>query len=322
MYQITEETIAGRQVIVLTDDQTDSVVQAVPEIGMNMIRCRLHGREIVEGPPGLSVLAVRSAEFGVPLLVPPSRIKGGVFKFQGRTYKFPINAGSHHLHGEVRRLPWTVRDTMDDMQSSSVTAEFRFTDFPDIMAYYPHPVVLRITYRLSEYGLEGAFSVLNEGHTAAPCGFGLHPYFSLGHERAHDVRMIVPAGWQYDTDDEGFIDREPKHTSLCFEMAWGMKLSDLPKDCDHFLFRLADGSRVCRLIYDRAGYSVDFKFDERFPYIVVFKPEWSDSVSLEPWSSITDAYNVPLAQEWTGAGTLHPGESLQYEWSWSVNNIY
>lgn len=320
-FQAYEEALDGYSAVVLVDRAADSRAVVVPGIGCNLIRCRLQGREVIEGPPNLAVLRSRSAEFGVPLLWPPGRIPGGTFVFHGKKYTFPVNEGTNHLHGEIRHLPWQlVTLEANEQEGATVTAEFRFERVDAVFAYYPHPVVLRLTYRLCGRRLSGILEAVNEGDSEAPLGFGLHPYFSFRGDPGQ-VELAASVDLQYDTTEGGFIRHKPAHTSLCDRLAGGMPLSRLPSDIDHFVFRMNEDRRACSIFRKTEGIRLHFQFDNSFPYLVVFKPKWADAVSLEPWSSISDAFNVPLQPEWTGAAGLKPGERRKFCWTWNVESV-
>ncbi|WP_197081120.1 aldose 1-epimerase [Gordoniibacillus kamchatkensis] len=321
-YEAYEEARDGYSTVVLADRATDSSVAVVLDIGCNIIGCRLQGHEVIASPPHIRDLAGRSSEFGVPLLWPPSRIPGGTFAFQGRTYTFPLNEGRNHLHGEIRYLPWEVTAlAADEQEGASVTAEFRFDRFDEVFAYYPHRVVLRLTVRLCGNRLSGLLEAVNEGDDEAPAGFGLHPYFSY----RGDIEQVVLAASvarQYDTGENGLIVREPEHTALCDRLAHGMPLNELPGDVDHFVFAMNEDRRECTIIRRNEGVRLRFEFSRSLPYLAVFKPSWADAVSLEPWSCITDAFNAPLPSEATGAAGLKPGQRREYGWTWSLDNLH
>lgn len=320
-FRVYEEMREGCRTVVLADREADASAVVVPDIGGNMIRCRLAGRETIAGPPDLATLRARSAEYGVPLLCPPGRISGGTFAFRGRTYAYPLNDGEYHLHGEIRNLSWRiVKMDAHERDGASVTLEFRFERHPQLFAYYPHRMELRLTYRLYGDRLAGVLEAVNRDEEEAPFGFGLHPYFAIP-EQTERVRIKAPAALQYDTDirpGERTAEK-PGYTDLCAQLAEGLRLDRLPADVDHFVFKTNSAQEsVCRLTYLHDGVELQFQFDGKFPFLAVFKPVWADALSLEPWSCISDAFNLPLPEEWTGAGGLKPGERREYRWSWQL----
>ncbi|WP_025852662.1 aldose 1-epimerase [Paenibacillus ehimensis] len=321
-YRVCSEWRDGREHVILSDDRTGSEAFIIPGIGCNLIRCRLEGHETIEGPPHLSMLAEYSAEYGVPLLWPPSRIAGGTFAFRGRRYTFPQHEGGHHLHGDIRHLPWEVVSlSASETEGAWMTAELRATDHPGWYAYYPHEVALRLTYRLKEGRISAVLDAVNEGRDEAPYGFGIHPYFTLSGDALEETEVAVPAEFQYDTSELVGIGRLPERTVLCRQLDGGLTVSALPAELDHVLLRLVPGKRECRLTRRRSGIRIVFGFSENLAHAVVFVPEWAHAVSLEPWSSITDAFNSPLPAEWTGLSGLEGGQAVRFEWQWHVERL-
>ncbi|WP_256756882.1 aldose 1-epimerase [Cohnella sp. WQ 127256] len=315
-----EENHGEHRVVVLEDRERDSRAVILPSIGFNLIRCRLEGHETIEGPPDIPTLASRSSEFGVPLLWPPGRIAGGRFTYQGKAYTYPVHEGLNHLHGEIRMRPWQVISLETSEEYAAVIAELRFERTDAEQAYYPHDVVLRMTWRLSGNRISGALEVINKGDEEVPYAFGLHPYFSFP-GKLKDIELSASVGSQYIADADGIFRRSPMPTDLCEKMRAGLSLDRLPADCDHFVFRMDGTHHYCQIVRQEEDIVVHFEFDKGFPYLVVFKPKWANALSLEPWSSISDAYNSPLSSELTGAVGLKAGERRRMEWAWQVEQM-
>ncbi|MBU5442562.1 aldose 1-epimerase [Paenibacillus sp. MSJ-34] len=320
-FRAYEETGASGRAIVLADTEHDSLAIIAPDVGFNMIRCRLGGHETIEGPPDRQTLALRSSEFGVPLLWPPGRIARGAFAFRGKPYAYPVHEGIHHLHGEIRMRPWNVVSLEADQEgSASATAEFRFERTEASPAYYPHSVALRMTWRLCGKRVFGTIEAANEGEEEVPFGFGLHPYFAF-RGAAEEVAFKADAALQYFADADGVCRRMPVRTGLCEEMGEELTLDRLPKDVDHFVFRMKEDARHCEIFRKEDNLRIRFDYDRGFPYLIVFKPAWMNALSLEPWSCISDANNSPLPPKWTGAAGLQAGERRRMEWSWQAESM-
>lgn len=323
-YSVQERLMDGYRVIVLRDDATDSEAAIVPDIGANLIRCRLHGDEWIEAPPDLLTLRRQSSEFGTPLLWPPGRVRHGVYRFHGREYHLPLNEGINHLHGELRHLPWEAANLYaSDSQGASITLRFHTDQSSQVSSYYPHAIALRATYLLQDGALTGTLEAVNESRLPAPFGFGLHPYFALRGESGR-WQLKLPVGLLYDMNARGIVTEPPHSDALCLRLGEGMRLDELPKDRDYYLFRCVDGARKC-ILERTEGMAGDDRgsgdacrlvltFSKSFPYLALFRPSWANAISIEPWSCITDAFQSPLPEPWTGAAALLPGECREFRW--------
>ncbi|WP_236284718.1 hypothetical protein [Paenibacillus allorhizoplanae] len=54
-----------------------------------------------------------------------------------------------------------------------------------------------------------------------------------------------------------------------------------------------NGDRTCRFEMKKAGYRIAYQIDPKFPFIVLFKPDRTDAFSIEPYTYVTDAFNLP-----------------------------
>jgi len=316
----------GCEVLILRDEATDSEAAVAAGIGANLFRCRLQGEEWIEPAPNFKTLAQRSSEFGTPLLWPPGRVHRGVFHYDGREYRLPLNEGANHLHGELRRLPWNlVNQSASEGQGATVVLSIHTRRNAQIACYYPHEVELRVTYRLREGQLTGLLEAVNEGETPAPFGFGLHPYFTVRGE-ASRWRLRLPVLACYDLNEHGIAVERPRSHSLCARLQDGLWLSEWPQERAFYVFQCEPGIKRCLL--ERLGRSGEeapvrrvMTLDDAFPYLAIFRPEWAQAVSVEPWSCITDAYQSPLPPAWTGASGLAPGECRTYRWHWQAESL-
>ena len=93
----------------------------------------------------------------------------------GQGAQLPITevARGHASHGLVR---WAVWELIEH-ESESVTVGYRLYPQPG----WEHPLDLRTTYVLDDSGLVVTTAARNVGPTAAPFGYGAHPYLAIVH---------------------------------------------------------------------------------------------------------------------------------------------
>jgi aldose 1-epimerase len=321
MSRYTAQTILkeGFRVIELSDSASHSIAEIIPEIGNNLYRFESRDRQVVMPPASLKSLksdAFGAYRYGTPILFPPNRVKNGNFMFKGRRYNLPLNEPSNHLHGEIGFHAWeVVAFGSSEDQGAFVTSRFRYSSHPEILTYFPHPLAFTITAKLKDGQLQFEGTIVNEGEDEeAPFAFGLHPYFSLPYESGEQMVLTVPAAEEWPVTNEAFVTGTPTVTEFSQSLNFGVNIRDFkPLDCA--LITLARGDRTCRIAMKDSRYTIAYRIDEQFPFVVLFRPDWSSAYSLEPYTYVTDAFNLPYEPELTGARGIKPGEAVRFSTS-------
>lgn len=188
------------------------------------------------------------------------------------------------------------------------------------MAYFPHPLTFTVTCRLFEGRLYMGGTVTNDGEDEAPFAFGLHPYFSLPFQGAKDIILQIPVLEEWPVTSLALVSGCPSETPFSRSLNKGLSISDyLELGCS--LVSLAPGGVTCRMDVMESNYSIRFSLGPEFPYLVLFRPDWSSAYSLEPYTYVTDAFNLPFEHELTGARGLRPGETFRFETSMWVEEL-
>jgi aldose 1-epimerase len=308
----------GFQIIELTDAVGNSIAEIIPEIGNNLYRFEVMGKQVIMPPVNLASFkheAFGSYRYGTPVLFPPNRVKNGSFMFKGRRYSLSVNEAPHHLHGSIGYETWEVVDLgSSEDQGAFVTSRLRYATHPEILEYFPHPLTFTLTFKLKEGRLQTEGTIVNDGADEAPFAFGMHPYFSLPYESGESMELTVPAAEEWPVTREAFVTGTPSVTELIQKLNEGVNLRDFnPLDCS--LISLGQGDRTCRIAMKDSGYTIAYRFDEQFPFVVLFRPDWSSSYSLEPYTYVTDAFNLPYESELTGARGIQAGEQVRFRTS-------
>ncbi len=158
----------------------------VTEVGAGLRSLAHEGRPLVLGYPE------HHAPFGsagLPLIPWPNRIKDGRYEFDGEERQLALTEPKtgNAAHGFSRSFPWRLLSRED----GSVTLGLRL--FPQIG--YPHILDLTIAYTLGPSGLTVETTARNSGDTAAPYGFGAHPYLTLGEPVDGAVLELPASRW-------------------------------------------------------------------------------------------------------------------------------
>ena len=315
-YQAFPLAIDNISSIQLTDADTLSEAGIVTEIGSNLYRYTVENEPVILPPAELGLFKRESFapfQYGTPILYPPNRVKDATFSFNGRTYSLPQNEPPNHLHGELCSRPWKVLAYgASDEDGAYVTSEFRITNHPDILSYFPHPLKITATHRLKEGELSLNVTIANEGFDEAPFAFGLHPYFAMPFNSGEEIELTVPAAAEWPVTNQAFVTGEPQVTELSRKLPKGISIHDYPVlGCS--LLTLEEGHHVCKMSLNNRGLSIHYAFDKKFPFLVLFRPDWADGFSLEPYTCVTDAFNLPYPGAMTGAKGIRSGETVSFD---------
>lgn len=323
-YEIRRSTAEGLAVFELVDRQTAGKAEVVPEIGNNAIRFESGGRSILESPADLANFHIEPNYFryGTPLLFPPNRIRDGEWTYRGKTYRLPLNEPpDYHLHGRIAAMEWKVVEFGASEQSGAfVVSRFRYAEHPDMLETFPHPIAFTFTYRLKDGKLRLEGTIVNEGEEEAPFAFGLHPYFSFSCD-PEDVAVTLPAKHEWPVTPLSFVTGLPAETAFSrLIAAEGVRLGDFPPLSCRML-ELREGEAVCRMACERDGYAIEYRLDGSFPFALLFRPDWSQSFSIEPYTCLTDAFHLPYDAARTGVRGIAPGETFAFATSVGIAAI-
>jgi aldose 1-epimerase len=250
-------------------------------------------------------------KYGTPILFPPNRVKKGSFSFRKRRYNLPLNEPpDHHLHGEICSKAWeVVAFGASEDQGAFITSRFRYASHPEIVEYFPHAISFMVTYRLYNGCLHFNGEIQNEGEDEAPFAFGLHPYFSVPFEEGEDIVLKLPASAEWPVTNEAFVTGKPSVTEFSRSLNDGISIANYPQlGCS--LLSLNEGDNTCRIEMRNRCYTLAYQVDRQFPFVVLFRPDWASAYSIEPYTYVTDAFNLPYEPELTGAKGIKPGEKI------------
>ncbi|WP_127586650.1 aldose 1-epimerase [Paenibacillus koleovorans] len=281
----------------------------LPTIGSNMIRMwdKVAEREILRVPDTLASIQEQPGHYGIPMMMPPNRIRHGAFEFEGRPYQLAINTPvGHHIHGILRTRPWIVVHTSDIDGKQTITTQFRTTDFPELADQYPHDLTMNVTYTLSEHGLYQEIESTNHSELSAPFGFGVHTWFRIdGEPGKWTFQLPVESIWELDADampTGNLLPLTALFSAMCDK---GINLEGSTLDT---VFQI--GANPVDSVLSKSDYTIRYSASEDFKQWVIYtKGAAQDTICIEPYTWVTNAPNLPLDPSVTGMSALAPGET-------------
>ncbi len=276
-------------------------------------------RQLVLGPKSTLMPIIRAPDspqtlladetYASALLYPfPSRVRHGVYHFEGQDYALPLNepARDNAIHGLVHPKSFRVIRQETDADQALLVLQY---DSVDSISGYPFPFSLRVTYVLTapptnhpnqSCTLGVAFSAQNTGTTRCPAAFGWHPYFTLNGESTDDLTIDMPVSEVIELDDNLLpVGRTPYTNPKV------MALHERTLDSAFSVPQQPEG--VTTVLHSpRQRVSLHIWQSQAFPYLVVYTPGRRDNIAIEPLTANVNAFN-------TGEGlqVLEPGGEFQ-----------
>ncbi|HLO01682.1 MAG TPA: aldose 1-epimerase [Symbiobacteriaceae bacterium] len=296
-YEVRRTQWQDEPIIELVDQQAGLTARLAPRLGGNLFSLfsAPHQHELLWAPESPKALVERPTRFGVPLLMPPGRMKQGQFTYGGHTYQFDRNRGEHHSHGLVLTTPWEVEAEEAGPAGAAVTIGVRSWQHVDLLRQFPHAFHLRVEYRLVEGMLRCTASVRNESDRSMPFGMGFHTYLSApGDPMAWTVRLGASRRFAL---EDGFPTGAVLPVSGAFDLRQGRPVGESPLDDVYTdLERDAEGWSGVELASAERGLRVYCEADERFPIWVLFTGRVGEGfLAPEPYTIAPNGFNLPQA---------------------------
>lgn len=309
-YTAAKESSSGVPVIRLADSESAATALIAPTLGGNLFSLTVGEREVLRRPPDLATLRREPGRWGIPVLMPPSRIREGRFTFRGREYQLERSEGAlHHIHGFPLHRFWRV-DQIAEGDGASATLSFRSADHPDVMAQFPHPLVLTVTYTLRDRTLRCDSHISNEGTDGMPFGLGFHHYVATPEpgEGRYLARLTEAKPWEMEGGfpTERFLEPEGP-----LDLRTWQAIDAAQRDGGYLVTKPEpDGWSRFELRDNTDGWTVTMRAGPEFRHWVVFsgRAGFSGFICPEPLTCMTNSFNLGLPPEVTGMAVIEGGE--------------
>ncbi|MFG2794724.1 hypothetical protein [Streptomyces sp. NPDC048419] len=183
-----KESRTGRQLTLRHGAHSAVVV----ELGAALRSYSVGERTVVDGFAAQNRITGGRGQILVPW---PNRIRDGRYRWNGQDLQLPLTEpiGDNAIHGLLRWTSWHV------VKESDSRAALETSLWPQ--PGYPYHLHVRAEYALGGSGLEVAATARNLDTSAAPYGFGQHPYITAGTTDVDQSVLTVPARTWLRTDE-------------------------------------------------------------------------------------------------------------------------
>jgi aldose 1-epimerase len=313
-YSARRETVGGIEVVRLADSARAVEVAVVPSAGNTAYEWKVRGKNFLYYPyPGPAEFVKQPRFCAIPFLAPwANRVAGDGYWANGKHYTFNNELGNVRRDGNKNPIHglltysnlWKVAEVKDDDRSAWLTSRLDYWKYPDLMAQFPFPHALAMTYRVREGVVEVETRIENLGVDPMPVAIGYHPYFRL-HDAPRDDWHVHLAARDHMILNQQLI---PTGESKKVEFADPLSLSTGPLD-DVFGNLIRDPDGMARFFVEGGSERVTVTYGPKYTTAVVYAPRGQDFICFEPMAGITNAFNLAHAGLYKELQSVAPGET-------------
>jgi aldose 1-epimerase len=310
----------------LEHTETGEFITIIPEFGAILRRLVLRkGRNLfalIDAPDSPQAL-LADESYASALLYPfPSRIRHGIYHFDGEDYALKLNEArrDNALHGFVHGRPFSVVSQETTATHAQVVLRY---DYAGDTVGYPFPFALTVAYELVQANvlhkgsspdtdrmcaLKVSYSAMNTGTRRCPAAFGWHPYFTLSDELIDDMNLslpgripialdesMIPTGRQ-PAEQAGTIPLRESVLDAAFLIEPTSPTTETESFAETTLTSLNTGVRL--IVGQQTG-------EGKLNYLVCYTPRRRDTIAIEPLTANVNAFN-----NGEGLTILNPGDAL------------
>ena len=274
----------------------------LPGLGLLGTSLRHRGEELLALPGGVE--GYRDGHVtGLPLLAPwANRLPGWRYRAAG----VEVDLDGLDLHTDPGGLPihgtltahrgWRPGRLAADADRAVLEAGLDYGDWPELLAAFPFPHRLTVTFALQGASLAVTTTLAATGDRPVPVAFGWHPYLRLPGAPRAAWRLLLPFRTHLELDDRGLPTGKAAD-----EPAEAAPVGERTFDD---LYTLGADPAERRLGLEAAGRRLVVGYGDGYDHAQVFAPPEAEFVCLEPMTA-------PTAALATGATPLvAPGDSF------------
>jgi aldose 1-epimerase len=248
---------------------------------------------------------------GVPFLAPwANRLDGDGFWANGKRYLLNAELGNLRRDGNQKPIHgllsstnlWKLVEAKADDGSAWAASRLEYGRYPDLLAQFPFPHTLTMTYRLRDGAVEVETTIENHGTDPMPVGVGFHPYFAL-HDVHRDQWHVHLAARDHLVLNQQLI---PTGERKPIEFADPHSLSTGQLD-DVFANLIRDPDGRARFHVEGGRERITVAYGPKYTVAVVYAPKGQDFICFEPMSAVTNAFNLAHDGKYGELQSVAPG---------------
>ena len=296
-YSARETVVDGIAAVQLADTTRQTSLSITPAVGNIAYEWLVRGRNFLHFPyNSLAEFAQRPRLCGVPFLAPwANRLDGDAYWANGKRYLLNPDLGNLRRDGNQKPIHglisfsnlWKLVEAKADDTSAWCTSRLEFGRHPDLVAQFPFPHSLTMTYRLRDGAVQVETSIDNHGADPMPVAIGFHPYFRL-HDVHRDEWHVHLAARDHLVLNQQLIptgERKPVEFADPHSLATG-QLDDV------FANLIRDPDGRARFSVEGGRERITVAYGPKYTVAVVYAPKGQDFICFEPMSAITNAFNL------------------------------
>jgi aldose 1-epimerase len=302
----------GIETIQLADTARQATLSIVPGVGNVAYEWQVGGRNYLHFPyASVAEFAQKPRLCAVPFLAPwANRIDGDSYWANGKRYLLNAELGNLRRDGNQKPIHgllsftnlWKLAEAKADDSSAWATSRLEFGHHPDLLAQFPFPHTLTMTYRLRDGAVEVETAIENHGTDPMPVAIGFHPYFKL-HDVPRDQWHVHLAARDHLVLNQQLIptgERKPIEFADPYVLAGG-QLDDVFGN----LVRDADGR--ARFHVEGGRERINVAYGPKYTVAVVYAPRGQEFICFEPMSAVTNAFNLAHDGKYGELQSVAPG---------------
>ena len=274
----------------------------LPGLGLLGTSLRHRGEELLALPGGVEGYRAGHVT-GLPILAPwANRLPAWRYRAAGvevdlEGLDLHTDPGGLPIHGTLTaHRGWRLERLAAEADRAVLEAGLDYGDWPELLAAFPFPHRLTVTFALQGASLAVTTTLTATGDRPVPVAFGWHPYLRLPGAPRAAWRLLLPFRTHLELDDRGLPTGKAAD-----EPAEAAPVGERTFD-DLYVLDADPAER--RLGLEAAGRRLVVGYGDGYDHAQVFAPPGAEFVCLEPMTA-------PTAALATGATPLvAPGDSF------------
>ena len=311
-YTARQLAVDGIETVQLADAARNMELEIAPGVGNIAYKWNVGGRNFLYFPyPSVAAFAEAPRLCGVPFLAPwANRLDGDTYWANGKRYL--LNPGLGNLRRDGNQKPihgillfskaWKLVEAKADDTAAWASSRLEFWRHPEMIAQFPFPHTLTMTYRLRDGKVEVETAIENHGTDPMPVAIGFHPYFQLHDVHRDEWHVHVAARDHLVLNPQLIPTGERKPVDYADPHA----LSVGPLD-DVFANLIRDPDGLALFHVEGGRERLNVAYGPNYTVAVIYAPRGQDYICFEPMSAITNAFNLAHDGLYTELQSIAPG---------------